>query len=97
MIIETHTGTYSLQDFLMVITIGCILFTLFLKAPAIIPLMRHMKINQPNAEDNIGYMEGIVLMNLKAIDKLQIALEKGYITHEEYTTLHQKYKKQLKK
>lgn len=60
----------------MVITIGCILFTLFLKTPAIIPIMKRMKLNEPKEEEKIGYMEGIILMNLKAIDKLKVALEK---------------------
>ncbi|MBM3210537.1 sodium:proton antiporter [Candidatus Saccharibacteria bacterium] len=39
---------YSVRDFVLALTIGCILATLFIKAPLMGPLMRRLSINQPD-------------------------------------------------
>lgn len=95
-IIPIDWYTYSLKDFLMVITMWCILFTLFLKAPTIIPIMKYMNINKLQHTEEVGYMEAAILINLQSIDKLKNALDKWYITDNEYDVLSTKYEHQLK-
>lgn len=43
--VDGWTLPYSPRDFLLALTIGCILATLFIKAPMIVPIMRRYKIN----------------------------------------------------
>lgn len=43
--VDGWTNAHSPRDFLLALTIGCILSTLFIKAPMIMPIMRRYKIN----------------------------------------------------
>lgn len=61
---------FSIRDFVMVITIGSIMFTLFIKATTISAFMRHMKIDKLHDIEEFEYEEGKILMNLKVLEKL---------------------------
>lgn len=67
---------YSIKDFIMVITIGSIMFTLFIKATTIGFFMRKMEIDKLHEIEEFEYEEGNILMNLKVIEKLTSIEEK---------------------
>lgn len=87
---------YSIKDFLVVITVSCIFFTMFVKATTIGSMMRRMKVNQLNAIEEFEYDESKILVSLKLIDKLGKLHKKGYLIKEEYELLKVKYEIKLK-
>lgn len=87
---------YSIKDFLIVITIWAIMFTLFIKAPTISPMMRYYKVNRLHELEEVEYEEWKILMNLKALKKLKTSLDKWYILKDEFENLKQKYEENLK-
>jgi len=86
---------FSVKDFLTVITIGSIMFTLFIKATTIKSLMNYWKINQLNPAEIFTNHEGNILANHKILQKLETLNEKQYLTSQEYQTLQSKYQDML--
>ncbi|MDP2090134.1 MAG: cation:proton antiporter [Candidatus Gracilibacteria bacterium] len=86
---------FSIKDFLTVITIGSIMFTLFIKAPLIPKIMRHLKLDKLNKLEEFEYEEGKILTCLKVIDKLNTSYKKSYFTKKEYDKLILKYTEKL--
>jgi CPA1 family monovalent cation:H+ antiporter len=88
--------SYSLKDFLTVITVGCIFFTLFAKAPFLGFLMNKLGINDLTEVEKLEFEEGKVLMLSKVMSKLEVFNSKGYIGDEVYNMLKDKYDKEFK-
>ncbi|MDD3303059.1 MAG: cation:proton antiporter, partial [Candidatus Gracilibacteria bacterium] len=88
---------FSIRDFIMVITIGSIMFTLLIKATTIAAFMRKMKIDKLNDLEQYEFDEGKIVSLLKIIEKLKNSFEKGYITNREYEKLIGKYTQELEK
>lgn len=88
--------SFSVKDFIMVITIGSIMFTLFIKATTISFFMKKMKIDKLHEIEEFEYLEGKILMNLKVLEKLTSIEEKGYINPLEHQELRGKYEKELR-
>lgn len=86
---------FSIRDFIMVITIGSIMFTLFIKATTISLFMKKMKIDKLHELEEFEYEEGKILMTLKVLEKLTSIEEKGYINPSEHSELRQKYETEL--
>lgn len=86
---------FSVRDFIMVITIGSIMFTLFIKATTIIPLMKRLWIDKLHEVEEFEFYEGKILSHLKIIDKLKQSLDKGYLIQDEYDELYKNYSKEL--
>lgn len=82
---------FSIKDFIIVITIWSIMFTLFIKATTISLFMRRMKLDKLHEIEEFEYEEGKVLMNLKVLDKLTQIEEKWYINKHEHKELRLKY------
>jgi CPA1 family monovalent cation:H+ antiporter len=85
--IEGWTLDYSPRDFLLALTIGCILATLFIKAPLITPIMRKLKIDIPEPlkvahESDLGIY---YLLSERA--ELQKITDKGFIETTYYQNL----------
>jgi CPA1 family monovalent cation:H+ antiporter len=87
--------SFSIRDFIMVITIGSIMFTLFIKATTISFFMKRMGVDTLHEIEEFEYQEGKILMNLKVLEKLSAIEEKGYINKQEHNELRQKYEKDL--
>ena len=82
---------FSIKDFVIIITIWSIMFTLFIKATTIGLFMRKMKLDKLHEIEEFEYEEGKVLMNLKVLDKLTQIEEKWYINKAEHHELRYKY------
>lgn len=88
---------FSIRDFVMVITIWSIMFTLLIKATTIAAFMRKMKIDKLNDLEQFEYEEWKIMSYFKILEKLKNSLEKWYITNKEYNKLKNKYEEELKK
>ncbi len=86
---------FSIRDFVMVITIGSIMFTLFIKATTISAFMKRMKIDKLHEIEEFEYEEGKILMNLKVLEKLTSIEKKWYINKDEHSELRKKYEFEL--
>lgn len=85
--IEGWNYAHSPRDFLLALTIGCILATLFIKAPMIIPIMRKfgIKTDDPLKEAHEADL-GIYFL-LTERSRLQAYKTKGFIREESYLEL----------
>ncbi len=82
---------FSIKDFVIVITIWSIMFTLFIKATTISLFMKKMKLDKLHEVEEFEYEEGKILMNLKVLEKLTSIEEKWYINKWEHHELRLKY------
>lgn len=87
---------FSIRDFVMVITIWSIMFTLLIKATTITAFMKKMKIDKLNDLEQFEYEEWKIMAFLKILEKLKNSFEKWYITNKEYDKLKVKYEWELK-
>lgn len=86
---------YSIKDFLLVLTIWSIMFTLFIKAPTIPMLMKRLKVDKLHRLEEFEYEEWKILANLKILEKLNNSYKKAYLTKLEYEDLTLKYTDKL--
>lgn len=88
---------FSIKDFLLVLTIWSIMFTLFIKATSISYFMRRMKVDKLHDIEELEYEEWKILANIKVLEKLDVLHKKIYLTNIEYWELKMKYEKRLKR
>jgi len=86
---------FSVKDFLLVLTIWSIMFTLFVKAPLIPRFMRRYELNKLNKLEEFEYEEWKILASFKIIEKLNSSYKKAYLTKFEYEELTNKYTEKL--
>lgn len=86
---------FDIKDFILVITIWSIMFTLLIKATTISWLMKRLGISKLNPLEEFEYDEGKILTNLKILEKLNRLYNKTYLTHWEYQELKNKYETRL--
>ncbi len=89
------TYDFSIKDFIMVLTIWSIMFTLFIKATTIPALMRKFKVDKLHQLEEFEYEEGKILANLKILQKLNTSFKKAYLTQVEFDELQEKYSLKL--
>ncbi len=87
--------SFSIRDFLLVLTIWSIMFTLFVKAPLTPVLMRRLRVDRLHRLEEFEYEEWKILSNLKIIQKLNLSFKKAYLTQIEYDELKDKYSEKL--
>lgn len=88
---------YSIKDFVLLLTICCIMFTLFIKATTISWITKKLWINKLHELEKIEYEEWKILADLQVLEKLNNSYEKWYVTKEEYEELTNKYNSDLAK
>ena len=88
---------YSPREFLLAITIGCILATLFIKAPLIGPIMRRLKINDPEPLKLAHEADLSIYYLLTERSRFEIQKTKGFIELEQYTHLKSRLDKDIEK
>lgn len=72
---------YSVRDFLLALTIGCILSTLFIKAPLITPIMNHLNINLPDPLKDAQEIDlGLYCLRVERARLQKIVNEGGVMT-----------------
>ena len=89
--------SFTIKDFLVVLVISSVMFTLIIKALTIAPLMKKLKIGQLHSLEKFEYFEGQILALLKMLEKLEKIFKNWYLTKEEYEELKNKYTEKLKK
>ena len=87
--------SFSIKDFLLVLTIWSIMFTLLIKAPVIPFIMRELKIDKLHRLEEFEHEEWKILKNFKIIEKLNSSYKKAYLTQIEYDELKTKYTNKL--
>lgn len=85
----------SLRDFLLSLTLGCVVFSVFVKTLTIAPLIRHFKIDRLHEIEEFEYAEGRILMVSAALEKIKKVRKGGYVDTVEERALTAKYSKIL--
>jgi CPA1 family monovalent cation:H+ antiporter len=81
------TLEYSVRDFVLALTIGCILATLFIKAPTIGPLIRKYKLSEPRAIDQAHEVDMGVYYLLTEQSRFASQKTRGFVRDTEYQIL----------
>ena len=87
---------FSIRDFMIILTIWSIMFTLFIKATTIPYLMRKLWVSKLHELEEFEYQEWRILSYLKMLDKLNVLYQKTYLLSDEYNDLKMKYEYKLK-
>ena len=82
--------TYSLRDFILALTIGCILATLFIKAPTIGPLIRRYHLSDPRIIDQAHEADLGIYYLLTEQSRFDIQKTRGFVRDIEYKQLKEK-------
>lgn len=89
------TLEYSVRDFLLALTVGCILATLFVKAPLIGTIVRKLKINQPEPIVEAYEADLGVYYLLTAESRFDMHKTRGFVRETEYAELKKDMKAKL--
>lgn len=81
------TYPYSIRDFVLALTIGCILATLFIKAPTIGPLIRRYKLSEPRAIDRAHEVDLGIYYLLTEQSRFASQKTRGFVRDSEYKLL----------
>lgn len=85
----------SVRDFLLSLTLGCVVFSVFVKTLTIGPLIRRFKIDKLHEIEEFEYAEGRILMASAALEKIKKVRKDGYVDSVEERLLTAKYSKIL--
>ncbi len=87
----------GVRDFVLALTVGCIIFTTFVKATTIPAMLQKLKITAPSSLETMDYAQGKILFLLKLLAKIDSISTRGYMSEEQKTKITQKYQKELDK
>lgn len=82
--------SYSLRDFILALTIGCILATLFIKALTIKSLINRYHLNEPLAIDQAHDVDLGIYYLLTEQSRFDTQKTRGFVRESEYDVLRQK-------
>lgn len=82
---------FSVKEFLMALTIGCVYFTLFVKATTIGKMIRAFRLDSLSSIENAEYRQSRIYAFSHALGKLDGFFEKGYLRDTVHESLKQKY------
>ncbi len=82
---------FSVKEFILAITIGCIYFTLLIKATTIGTIMRKLKIDALTPIEKVEYHESKAIIVNKALEKLRELETQGYVGAKEFERLREFY------
>lgn len=88
---------FTVKEFIAAITIGCIYFTLCIKATSIGAMIRKMKLSDLTPLETVEYHECSALVYQEALEKLDDFHEKGYVKDDIFTRLKQEYTERYEK
>ena len=89
--INGYNEIYTVKEFLTILTVGYIFFTLFVKATSLGYLMDKMKINSLTPLEQIEYQESKALIYSKVLSEIKESYKSGYIPRSIFSELKQKY------
>jgi len=87
----------SPREFILALTIGCIFFTIFVKATTIQALMGYLKLNTMTDEERVAYQEACALTHREVSERLHAFHERGYITAATFKKLLSDHADEYKK
>lgn len=82
---------FSVKEFIAAITIGCIYFTLIIKATTMGRVMKKLGIGSLHMREEAQYHQAKSLIHAKAIEKLADYKEKGYVTEGVFSRLKERH------
>ncbi len=88
---------FTVKEFIAAITIGCIYFTLCIKATTIGTMIKKMKLSDLTALETVEYHECAALVYQEALEKLDDFHEKGYVKTDVFERLKQEYTERYEK
>lgn len=88
---EGWTLAPSAREFIMALTIGCIYFTLFIKATTMNGIMRRFHITDMQEVENLAYQEGKVALYARSLLRLLDLEEKPYVDRAALDAIRTKY------
>jgi CPA1 family monovalent cation:H+ antiporter len=81
----------SAREFIMALTIGCIYFTIFIKATTMSGILRRFRITDMRALESLEYQEGKVYLHARALLRLLSLEEKPYVDHKALAAMRAKH------
>lgn len=85
----------SVRDFVLGITVGCIIFTTFIKATSISAVMKKLHISDPSLIEKMDYEQGRILYLFKLQSKIHAVMRRGYMTEAQKASLLKKYESEI--
>lgn len=82
---------YSIKEFILALTIGCIYFTLFVKATTINSAIRRFRINELQGLEPLEYLEGKVYVYAQSVLRLVSMHDQPHVDKLALQTLQEKY------
>jgi CPA1 family monovalent cation:H+ antiporter len=79
---------FSVKEFVTALTIGCIYFTLFVKATSIGAIIRYFKLDDLSPFESSEYHQSRAFMYDFAVNRIESFHEKGYIGDSAYEKVH---------
>lgn len=95
LVLPGWTLDMSVQDFVLALTVGCIVFTTFVKATTIFPIMKKLGIMEFALDEEAEYLKGKLRMLLDAASKLERMAGEGRIPEDEINLFRKKYQTDL--
>ncbi|HRI35980.1 MAG TPA: cation:proton antiporter [bacterium] len=86
---------YTVREFVIALVVACIVFTIFIKATTIKPMMKRFQIDKLHEIESLEYIEGKMIMLLDVLAKLSSMHSKEYMPEKEYRMLHDRYRSEL--
>ncbi len=87
---------FTIKEFLLTLIVMSIMFTLFVKAPTIKPLIKLFKLNKLNKWEKFELLEWNILINLKLLKQIENLFKQWFIHQTEYEEFKNIYTKKLK-
>lgn len=85
------TQAYSIKEFIMALTIGCIYFTLFIKATTINGAIRRFRINELQGLEPVEYREGKVYVYAQTLLRLASMQNQPHVDKAALQALQERY------
>lgn len=85
------------RDFILALTIGCIFFTIFIKATTIKWFMKILHLDRMTDMEQVEYQEACALTHREVVTRLRIFHERGYITTDAYEKLLSEHEREYQK
>jgi CPA1 family monovalent cation:H+ antiporter len=82
---------YSIKEFILALTIGCIYFTLFIKATTINTAIRRFRINELHGLEPLEYLEGKVYVYAQSVLRLVSLHDQPHVDKAAQQALQAKY------
>lgn len=83
--------SFTVKEFIAAITIGCIYFTLCIKATSIGALIKKMRLSELTPLETVEYHECSALIYREALEKLEDFHQKGYVKADIFSRLKLEY------